>query len=329
MSMNRRQLLIHGLQASAAVLAGAYLPAALAANPTVRLLVGFPPGGGSDALARLLAIHLSQELGADIVVDNRPGAGGQIAAQALKAAAPDGRTLFLSHDHTVSIVPKVIQTPGFDTQADFQPVVGVATFVNSFAVTAEHPAQTFAEYIDWVKAQKAPANLAIGVPAPASTPEFLVKVLSRQYGVALEPIPYRGSAPMINDLMGAQIQAGIGSVQEFMELHRASRVRVLGVLGTQRQAVLPDVPTFDELGIQGFEDTPFYGFYAPKGIPAEVIAQWEQATQKVLAIPEVRRQMQEWAMTVDYMDHRQLQAVEAAYSATWARIIEESGFAPQ
>ncbi|KKW69077.1 Twin-arginine translocation pathway signal [Lampropedia cohaerens] len=324
MPFHRRQL----LQAAIAAVVVSQRSVVSAAGRPVRLLVGFPAGGGTDALARLLAAHLRSELGVDIVVDNRPGAGGQLAAQALKAAAPDGKTLFLSHDHTISIVPKVIRVPGFDPNVDFVPVAGVATFVNAFAVTAAHPARTFADYEHWLK-QQAPEQLAVGIPAPASTPEFLVNLLAQRNGVALQPIPYRGSAPMIADLLGGQVPAGIGSVQDFMELHRTGRLRVVGVLGAQRQPALPDVPTFSEMGVPGFEDPPFYGLYAPAGLPAELVARWETAVQKVLQIPQVRQQMQDWGMVVDYMNHNRLRDVEAAYSQTWGRIIAQLGYEPQ
>ena len=135
----------------------------------VRLMVGFPPGGGTDAIARTLADKLKDQLGMPVVVDNKAGAGGQLAAQALKAAAPDGLTLFLSHDHTISILPQVVKNPGYDPAKDFVPVAGFATFVNALAVSGGTPAKSVNEYVAWVKAQGAGKG-TVGVPAPASTP---------------------------------------------------------------------------------------------------------------------------------------------------------------
>ncbi|MCS6997619.1 MAG: tripartite tricarboxylate transporter substrate-binding protein, partial [Casimicrobiaceae bacterium] len=263
----------------------------LAQSRTIKILVGFPPGGGTDAIARLLAERLKEELpGTQFVVENRAGAGGQLAAQALKAAAPDGTTLFLTHDHTISILPQVTKNPGFDPAVDFAPVAGFATFVNAFAVSGGTPAKTFNEYIQWIRdgGDRAGGNTAkgrgtVGVPAPASIPEFLVRLIAQRYGLDLVPAPYRGSAPMMADMLGNQIAAGTGSVPDFIENHRAGRLRVVAVMGRERQALLPDVPTFAELGVSGFEEVPYYGFFAPKGVPAAFVQEFGAALQRALA----------------------------------------------
>jgi tripartite-type tricarboxylate transporter receptor subunit TctC len=323
---------------AASLLAGAAAAAlpAFAQTRTIRLLVGFPPGGGTDAVARVLAERLKDELNANVVVDNKPGAGGQLAAQALKAAPADGNTLFLSHDHSISILPLVTKNPGFDPAQDFAPVAGFATFVNAFAVSGGTPARTFAEYVKWIQdgGDKAGGNAArnrgtVGVPAPASTPEFLVKLIGEKYKLDLAAAPYRGSAPMMGDMLGNQIAAGVGSVPDFIENHRAGKLRVVAVLGKERQAVLPDVPTFNELGLTGFEDVPYYGVFAPKGVPAAFVNEFQAAMAKVLAQPAVREQMQRMGLAPGYMSAQVLGERERAYTATWAQIIRTKGFAPQ
>jgi len=317
------------LRSATALCAGLALTTAFAqsAKP-VRILVGFPAGGGSDAIARLLADKLKEPLGTTVVVENRPGAGGQIAAQALKAAPADGTTLFLSHDHTISILPLVVKNPGYLPADDFVPVAGFATFVNAFAVSGGTPAKGFGEYVDWVKAQGGGKG-AVGIPAPASTPEFLVKLLGDTYRLDLVAAPYRGSAPMMADMLGNQIGAGVGSVQDFIENHKAGKIRVVAVLGGKRQAALPEVPTFSELGLKGFEDLPYYGIYAPKGTPQREISHLTAAVAKVVALPEVRKQLTDWGLTVGYMTPEQLATREQAYTQVWARIIKDSGFQPQ
>ena len=322
MSLPRR----HWLIGSAAIAAS--LPALSWGASPIRLLVGFPPGGGTDAIARLLADKLKDRLGAPVVVENRPGAGGQIAAQVLKAAPADGGTVFLTHDHTISILPQVVKNPGFEPARDFVAVGGFATFVNCLAVPAATPAASFGDFVPWVQRDRA-GKSAVGIPAPASTPEFLVRLLGQRYQIDLTAVPYRGSAPMIADMLGNQIPAGIGSVQDFIENHRAGKLRVLAVLGARRQAALPDVPTFAELGLKGFEDTPYYGFYAPAGTPQALIQRFFDALAPVVAIPEVRDQLTAMGLTVGTMTPEQLTTRERAYTAVWRRIILDSGFRPQ
>ena len=325
MQISRRHLLGSGL----ALTTAAYAPwSGAQSHKAMRLLVGFPPGGGTDAIARLLAEKLKTPLGESVIVDNRPGAGGQIAAQFLKSAPADGSTLFLTHDHTISILPQVVRNPGFDPEKDFVPVGGFATFVNCLAVSTATPAKSVAQYVDWVR-QQGQGKSAVGIPAPASTPEFLVQLIGKQYQLDLVSAPYRGSAPMIGDMLGGQIPAGIGSVQDFLENHRAGKLRVIAVLGGKRQAALPDVPTFAELGLKGFEDLPYYGFFAPKGTPAAFIDQFSQALAKVVAQPEVRDQLVAMGLTVEYMTPAQLAKRERAYTAVWEKIIRESGFQAQ
>jgi tripartite-type tricarboxylate transporter receptor subunit TctC len=301
---------------------------AQAQTGTIRLLVGFPPGGGTDAIARTLADKLKDQLGTSVIVENKAGAGGQIAAQTLKTATPDGTTLFLSHDHTISILPLVVKNPGFEPARDFVAVGGFATFVNALAVSGGTPAKSMAEYVAWVQKQGAGKG-TVGVPAPASVPEFLVKMIGQKYKLDLQSAPYRGSAPMMGDMLGNQIAAGTGSVPDFIENHKAGKIRVVAVMGTARQATLPDVPTFAELGLPGFEDLPYYGIFAPAGTPQTTIDKISAALAKVVALPEVHDRLTAMGLTVAYMTPQQLTSREQAYSQTWARIIKSTGFVPQ
>jgi tripartite-type tricarboxylate transporter receptor subunit TctC len=302
------------------------LSMAQSAKP-IKILVGFPPGGGTDAAARILAEKLKDELGVPVVVENKPGAGGQIAAQALKAAPADGSTLFLSHDHTITILPMVVKNPGYAPAQDFVPVAGFATFVNAFAVSGGTPAKSVAEYVNLVKTTGGKG--AVGIPAPASTPEFLVKVVGEKFKLDLVAAPYRGSAPMMADMLGNQIAAGVASVPDFIENHKAGKVRVVAVLGASRQAALPDVPTMTELGVPGLEDQPYYGIFAPAGTPKAFIDGFSAAMAKVLAMPDVRSQLSQMGLSVGHMTPAQLGQREKAYAQAWTRIIKDSGFQPQ
>ena len=301
---------------------------AQAQSGPVKLMVGFPPGGGTDAIARILADKLKDQLAVPVLVENKAGAGGQIAAQALKAAAPDGNTLFLSHDHSITILPLVVKNPGYDPARDFVPVAGFATFANGLAVSGGTPVTSMAEYVAWVQKQGAGQD-TVGVPAPASVPEFLVKVIGQKYKLDLQSAPYRGSAPMMADMLGNQIHAGVGSLPDFIENQKAGKIRMVAVLGGQRQAALPDVPTLAELGLAGFEDLPYYGIFAPRGTPQATLDKLGSAVARVIALPEVRERLTTMGLSVGYMTSAQLASRERAYAKTWARIIQDSGFKPQ
>ncbi|GAB3646206.1 Bug family tripartite tricarboxylate transporter substrate binding protein [Ramlibacter alkalitolerans] len=313
-----RRLLLAGLFTLAAGAVQAQGPS------SVRILVGFPPGGGTDAIARTLAEKLKDQLGVPVVVDNRAGAGGQIAAQTLKSAAPDGSTFFLSHDHSISILPLVTKNAGFDPAVDFIPVAGFATFANALALSSGTPAKSLPEYVRFVQQQG--GKDTIGVPAPASIPEFLVGMVGSKYKLDLQAAPYRGSAPMMADMLGNQIKAGVASIPDFIENHKAGKLRIVAVIGDKRQAILPDVPTFKELGIAGLEELPYYGLFAPAGTPHEVIDRMNQALAKVIAMPDVREHLTAMGLTVGYQPQSLFANRVKGYTQTWDRIIKASGF---
>ncbi|WP_332823814.1 Bug family tripartite tricarboxylate transporter substrate binding protein [Ramlibacter sp.] len=316
-----RRLLLAGLATLACGIAQAQ------GNAPVRILVGFPPGGGTDAIARALADKLKDQLGAPVVVENRAGAGGQIAGQALKAAAPDGHTFFLSHDHSISILPLVTKNPGFDPAVDFVPVAGFASFANALAVSGGTPAKSVAEYVRFVQGNG--GKDTIGVPAPASIPEFLVGMIGAKYRLDLQAAPYRGSAPMMADMLGNQIKAGVASIPDFIENHKAGKLRIVAVIGDKRQAILPEVPTFTELGITGLEELPYYGLFAPAGTPQPVLDRFNQALARVVAMPEVREQLTAMGLTVSYQPQAAFAARVKGYTQSWDRIIKSSGFTPK
>jgi tripartite-type tricarboxylate transporter receptor subunit TctC len=321
LNLKRRTL---GLTAAALLFAGH----ALAEPATIKIMVGFPPGGGTDAIARVLAEKLKDQLGANVIVENKAGAGGQLAAQALKAAPADGSVLFLSHDHSITVIPLTMKNPGFDPAQDFVPVAGFATFVNGLALSGGTPAKSYKEYLAWVR-ENGKGKGTVGVPAPASVPEFLVKVMGQKNGLDLQAAPYRGSAPMMGDMLGNQIAAGVGSVPDFIENHKAGKIRMVAVIGSKRQAILPEVPTFAELGLAGFEDLPYYGIFAPKGTPKAVLDRYSAALAKVIALPEVHERLTAMGLSVGHMTSEQLGQRERAYSESWARIIKASGFQAQ
>jgi tripartite-type tricarboxylate transporter receptor subunit TctC len=292
----------------------------------IKILVGFPPGGGTDAIARVMAEKLKDQLGANVVVENKAGAGGQLAAQALKASPADGSVLFFSHDHTISILPQVVKNPGYNSATDFIPVVGIATFANGLALSSGTPAKTFQEYLQWVK-DKGQGHGNIGIPAPASIPEFLVKVIAKKNKLDIQAAPYRGGAPLMADMLGNQVPAGLAGVNDFLENIRAGKFRMVAVIGDKRQAILPDVPTFAELGMPGFEDLAYYGFFAPAGTPKAVIDRYSEAIAKIIAQPDVRDRLTSMGITVVHMSPQKFASHVNSYTQHWEEIIRTNGFA--
>jgi tripartite-type tricarboxylate transporter receptor subunit TctC len=320
-SLSRRSLL------AALSVTAAGVPAWAQSNQPVRLLVGFPPGGATDAIARALAEKLKDELGTPVIVENRAGAGGQIAAQALKAAPADGHTFMVSHDHTMSVLPLVTRNPGFEPATDFIPVAGFATFANVFALSGDTPARTFQEYIALVRSGGGKDN--VGIPAPASIPEFLVSLIAQKYKLDLLAAPYRGGAPMMADMMGNQIRAGIASVPDMIEFHRAGKLRIVAVIGDKRQAQVPEAPTFAELGFANLDDLAYYGVFASAHTPAPVVERFNQAMQRVMAMPDLRERFTKLGLTVGFQPQAEFATAVRKYTQTWDRIIKVSGFAPK
>jgi len=303
---------------------------ALAQDGPVRLLVGFPAGGSTDVIARHLAQGMQQELGKSVVVENRPGAGGQLAAQALKGARPDGLTLFLSNSHTVSMIPLTILNPGYDTVKDFVPVGLVAINPDVFAINTSvvgNPGAGLKEFAQWAKVNPGKGN--VGVPAPASAPDFAVGVVASALGTDLKSIPYRGDGPVALDLVGGQIAGGIGSVGAMLQHAKAGKIRIVAVNGTARLPLLPDVPTYDELGIKGYDEVIFTAVFAPAGTPANLIQTYNAAINKI-------------AKSADFADKLSALGIIAAFSTpgelamrvqntnqAWTTMVKNAGYKPQ
>lgn len=303
---------------------------ALAQGVPIRVLVGFPPGGSTDLIARQLALGLQQELGRTVIVENRAGAGGQIAAQALKAARADGNTLFLSNAHTVSIIPVTMLSPGFDVAKDFAPIGLVTVNPDAFAVNtsaAGAPTGGLRDFARWTQASESRAN--IGVPAPGSAPEFAVSVIARATGTRLNAVPYRGDAPLVQDVVAGQLPAGIGGVGALLPYVEAGRLRLLAVNGAARLPRFPDVPTYGELGIQGLEEVMFTALFAPAGTPPALIQQFNVAIGKVVTAAGFAERIGSLGVTPAVSTPEALgQRVERSRQA-YEQLAKDAGFKPQ
>jgi tripartite-type tricarboxylate transporter receptor subunit TctC len=327
--MNRRQF----NQAFATALLLPALPAARA-NSTrvhsgpVRVLVGFPPGGATDVVARAIVDKLAKAMNGQVfIVDNKPGAGGQIAAQLLKAAPADGSTIMLSIDHTQVIVPLTIPTAGYNPVSDFTALAGVASYYNALAVNSGTGVKTMADLGAWMKARPSEANY--GIPAAGSVPQFIGHIVGKSFGVRMNSVPYKGGAPMVQDLLGGQVPIAIASMTELIEHHRSGKVRILASSGQVRSRIAPEIPTFRELGFDGIDKNPWLAFFGPKGLSQDFVDQFDGAMKSVLAQADLQEKLAKMGNEVTPAPGREVQQWVADASRHWGQVIRDSGFKPQ
>lgn len=305
----------------------AVLPCAASAqgkDAPARLLVGFPAGGSFDAIARLLAEKLKDELQRPVVVDNKPGAGGRLAVEILKAAPRDGNTVMLGPDALVSLYPLTYSKLSYDPIKDLVPVGAVSEFPFGLAVGREPPVATLDEYVAWVKQHPARANF--GVPALGAPHHFFGLALGKIIGVPMQEVAFQGSAPSLVALMGGQISASIDVMPSLLEQHKGGKIRILAVSSPQRVPLTPEVPTFAESGYPSITGMGFNGLYMAGGSSSEHVARWNKALNKVLAHPEVEAKLQSWGFlaapgTPDAQTERSV-----AFTKLWAPVIKASGF---
>lgn len=322
LSIQRRQLLRitqAGLLACAAATGLVHADAAPA-----RIIVGFPPGGGFDAVARLLADKLRVELKRPVMVDNRPGAGGRLAVESLKSAPRDGSVVMLAPEALVALYPYTMRKINYDPIKDLVPVGTVSEFPFTFITGADPAVKSLGEYVAWAK--KHPEKTNYGVPARGSQHHFFGILLGQTMGIKMEDVPYQGSSPMLIGLMGGQISAGIDVLGSSVENHRAGKLRVVAVSSKQRVPQMPEVPTFAELGYPDITGMGFNALYAPSGTSKQAVLTWSEALKKALAAPDVREQLLTMG-SFPVGDGPEGLAQRGQEAATrWAPIIKASGF---
>jgi tripartite-type tricarboxylate transporter receptor subunit TctC len=297
---------------------------ASAQNGPVRILVGFPAGGESDIVARLVVDPMRTSLGAPVIVENKPGAGGMLAAEALKNAAPDGRTLMVSPIAVTVFAPLTHAKLRYDPIKDFAPVSLAANFQMALAVGPGSPAKTLQEYIAWVRAN--PAKATYGVPLAGGPTHFFGVMFARTAGVDLAVVPYKGSAPLTNDLLGGQVPAGITVLSQLLKHHEAGKIRVLGISGSQRSPMAPDVPTFKELGFPAIEGTGWQAFHTRAGTPRPMIDRLSAAIAPAIKSPYVSARLLALGLEPVGSTPDELGSRVAEDAARWAPIVKASGF---
>lgn len=272
-----------GLAASAAQAQPSY-----PARP-IRMLVGFPAGGGVDIVARLMADEMQKSLGQPITVDNRAGAAANIATEAAARSAADGYTLLMGNTGSLAINPALYPKLAFDVQKDFVPVAWVSTSPLLVLVHAEQPIATLGELVE--RARQQPGQLAYGTGGTGSVSHLAMELLKAQTGANLLHVPYRGGSPAVTDLLGNQLQVVVEGVPIAMPFLKAGKLRALAVTSAQRLPALPDVPTGAQAGFAQFNAIAWYGIVAPAGTPAPIVRRLNEAANEALNSPALREKL--------------------------------------
>jgi len=290
----------------------------------VRIIVGFAPGGTADLIARVVGDKLKDTIGQPVIVENRPGAAGRIAADAVKAAAPDGSTIMVMPIGPMAVVPHTLKAIPFDPIKDFTAVGLGATFQFALAAGPGSPAKTWAEFATWAKAN--PAKASYATSAAGSLPHFVGVLLSRDIGVDMVHVAYKGSGAYMNDLIGGQVPSAIDTVADLSEQYRAGKIRILATTGEKRAPATPEVPTFSELGLKNVVASGWFGFFAPANTPKAVIDTLNRGINKALTSPDVVERLTKLGMDPATSTPDEFARIVASDYAKWGPIVKASGF---
>lgn len=333
--MRRSRFLLQSLSAACLLIATLCCNSVLAQDKPVRILVGLPPGGAVDLVARLLAEKLREPaafgtpgttgtMGTTVIVENRPGAQTRIAVQALKAAAPDGSTLLVSPGAIVTLYPHMFRQLGYEPFKDLAPVAMLAVSEYGIAVPAESPAKTLAQFIDWAKANPRLASYA--TPSTGSPQHFLGILLGNITGAKLEPIGFKGAAEAVTALIGNQLPAAILSLGELVPGQQSGKLRVLATFGEARAALLPEVPTIREAGFAELQSSGWFALFAPGGTPQPVIDKLNKAVAQALADPAVRERIARTGLIPRASTARELDDLNHREFTRWQGPVKASGY---
>ncbi len=288
----------------------------------IRMIIAFPPGGPTDLVSRVLAQRLSEQLGQQVIVDNKPGAGGNIAAELSAKAAPDGYTVFYNTSAIV-IGPALYGKVNYDPLKDFAPVALTASVPLVLVVNPQLPARSVKEFLDLAKSRAGALNYSSS--GTGTITHLASAMMSTQMGLQTQHIPYKGSAPGLVDLVAGQTQFMIDTMNTVLPYARDNRLRGLAVTGSKRSALMPELPTLAESGMPGFEAAAWQGIVVPTGTPADIIQKLNAEVNKALAHPDVRSRLA--AQGADILGGSP--AEYAAYLRTeiprWAKAVKDSG----
>ena len=306
-------------------------PGALAQAPfpsrPVTLTVGFAPGGSTDLAARIVAKKLTENLGQPVVVENRAGAGGNIAAQQIAAAAPNGYTISLASVGPLTVSPALYKDLRYDTKRDIAPITMGMVFPDIFVVNPGVPAKTLGELVALAKAK--PGELTYASPGVGGAAHLAGELFKQAAGIEMIHVPYKGGGPAITDLLGGRVTmfpSGPGPAQAYVE---SGRLRALAVTGPTRISTMPDVPTVAESGYPGFEAMNWYAFVAPAKTPGEILDFWNRELVKVLKDPLVKAELAKHGLEPQPSTREELAAYIERETAKWARVVHEAKIRPE
>ncbi|MDN8617485.1 tripartite tricarboxylate transporter substrate-binding protein [Variovorax ginsengisoli] len=299
--------------------------AAGAADDITRIVVGFAPGGALDVLARSLAEKLRGSLGGTVLVENKPGASTRLALQAVKQAPPNGKTILISPAPPFVLFPMTYPRLGYNPDKDLIPVAHLADVPLAASTSVEQPFKTMPEYLAWVKLH--PESLGVGMATLGGTIHFGVLTMSKALNMPLAPTAYRGASMMMTDLVGGSLPIGIDAVAAQIGLQKAGKIRFLGVTGVRRSTLLPDVPTFKEAGVAGFDiASGWYAAFVPAGTPAPIVARLEKALIEAVKDPALQSKLATAGMEATGLPGAEAGRIIQAQRAQWKPVVEASGF---
>jgi tripartite-type tricarboxylate transporter receptor subunit TctC len=301
------------------------LPALAADYPTrpVSLLVAFTPGGPSDVLSRIVGRKMEQVLGQPFVIENRPGAGGNIAAEQTAHAVPDGHTLLMGNNSILATNAALYKTIGFDPEKDFAPISLIGSQANILVVNPKVKANTMAELIALAKANPGKINFASSGHGAAA--HLAGELFKTEAGVNIVHVPYKGAAPALQDVIAGHVDMMFATAASVVPLIKDGKVRALGVTTLKRTTVLPELATVDELGLKGFDATTWHGLVAPSRTPKEVIAALHRATVAALADPVVKKSLGDLGVDIVGSTPEEFAAYIKSEIPKWTAIVKASG----
>jgi tripartite-type tricarboxylate transporter receptor subunit TctC len=324
----RRAVLSLGLACSLVVSLGALNGTADAQAPyptrPVRIIVPFVAGGTTDIFARLVGEKLSQSLGQQFIIDNRGGAGGNIGADAVAKADPDGYTLVMGTVGTHAINASLYARMPYDAVRDFVPVAYVAGVPNLMVVNPKNVRATDVKgFIAEAKAAPKPLNMASS--GNGTSIHLSGELFKQMAGIDMAHVPYRGSGPAVNDLIGGQVDVMFDNLPSSIEHAKAGSLRALAVTSSKRSPAMPDTPTLHEAGLPGFDATSWFALFAPKGTPAEIVTRLNGAVRQALDTPELSKRFAELGGDIVPMSPEELGRYVAAEHEKWAKVVKASG----